>query len=562
MLTSEDKLEPRSESRSSDSSDAVDAPFGAPSLGPLGIGMEFHHIGVAVKSIRKALEYYVGAFGFRKATEVLDVPSQRVRVCFVTSPAGVLIELVEGVGDDSPVADIVSRPGAGPYHLCYAVPDLDRAIERLRGERCFLLQHFDRRAYGHSRFAFLLTPDRQLFELCETDTGSADGRALAQPRRYTFKTLFFEATRLCNLACPMCMASSNDTEIVKASVARELSIDEVERHILATARDIGVETITWSGGEYLLRTGAVELVRRATAHGYYSTVCTNALRLSRDDLIALKEASAGTVVMAVGINSIEDESSWTRDADCNVALRALETCKELEIKRHVVVNVGRHNENSLERTLQWLEDQNIPYNRSPYTARGSGREYWDDLRITRESMEAKIHPELRKHANGYVSYTPFFLSPELHERYSKGERNVTVPQNPSIGCWCGTWLAVNAEGDVSPCGILLDELKCGNVREKTLQQIVDESPAFQQVLDRNLLEGKCGRCRYKLTCGGCRAMAYFEHGDLMAEDPTCFFEPVDETTISPHEEQTNKMFRLYAFMARHANPGRLRARKT
>ena len=51
-------------------------------------------------------------------------------------------------------------------------------------------------------------------------------------------------------------------------------------------------------------------------------------------------------------------------------------------------------------------------------------------------------------------------------------------------------------------------------------------------------------------------MAYFEHGDLMAEDPTCFFEPVDETTVSPHEAQTNKMFRLYAFMARYANKSR------
>ena len=89
------------------------------------------------------------------------------------------------------------------------------------------------------------------------------------------------------------------------------------------------------------------------------------------------------------------------------------------------------------------------------------------------------------------------------------------------------------------------------MREKTFQQILDESPVFQKVLDRNLLQGKYGRCRYKLTCGGCRAMTYYEHGDLMAEDPTCFFEPEDETTVSPHEQQTGKMFKRYAFMARH-----------
>ena len=47
-------------------------------------------------------------------------------------------------------------------------------------------------------------------------------------------------------------------------------------------------------------------------------------------------------------------------------------------------------------------------------------------------------------------------------------------------------------------------------------------------------------------------MAWFEHGDIMAEDPTCFFEPEDESTISEHEAETNRNFKRYAFMARYA----------
>ena len=373
-----------------------------------------------------------------------------------------------------------------------------------------------------------------------------------EPRRYTFDTLFFETTRRCNLACPMCMASSNDRDLVQESSRRELSTDEVERHVLATARDIGVRIITWSGGEFIVRQDAVELVRRATRYGYESTVCTNATLMTRDKILELLDASGGTLVVAVGINSIEDENAWTRDADCDEALRVLERCAELGVRRHVVVNVGRHNLETLDDTLQWLEDRGIPYNRSPYTARGSGRDFWGELAFDREDMETAIHPALIQHANGYISYTPFFLSPELHEKVSGGARNVTVPQNPSIGCWCGTWLAVNAEGDVSPCGILLDELRCGNVREKTFQQILDESADFQAVLDRERLKGRCGRCRYKFTCGGCRAMAWFHSGDLMGEDPTCFFEPEDETTVSEHEAETNRMFKRYAIMARQA----------
>ncbi len=147
-----------------------------PSLATPAVDMSFHHVGVAVKSIEAALEYYTGLFGLRQVCEPLDVPGEHVRVCFLEAPhssasggtaPGVLIELVEGIGEKSPVADIVARTGAGPYHICYRVADLDAAIRRLRAGGCLRLKRFERPGPGPRRFAFLLTPDRQLFELCE-----------------------------------------------------------------------------------------------------------------------------------------------------------------------------------------------------------------------------------------------------------------------------------------------------------------------------------------------------------------------------------------------------------
>lgn len=135
---------------------------------PSGIDLAFHHVGVAVKSIDAALEYYTGLFGLRQVSEPIEVSGERVKVCFVEAPPGVLIELVEGLGEKSPVADIVARTGAGPYHICYSVDDLDGAVRKLRDRGCFRIKRFERPVGGGpSRFAFLLTPDRQLFELCE-----------------------------------------------------------------------------------------------------------------------------------------------------------------------------------------------------------------------------------------------------------------------------------------------------------------------------------------------------------------------------------------------------------
>lgn len=370
---------------------------------------------------------------------------------------------------------------------------------------------------------------------------------------YTFKTLFFEATRECNFACPMCMASSNNKPFVAESLKKQLTTEEIEEYVFKGGKKITLDTITWSGGEFILRPDAIELVRKATAYGYSSIVTTNGAYMDRAKLMELKKASGNTVVIAVGINSIDEKNVETRDIESDVALGVLDLCEELDVRRNVVVTVGKHNLETLGSTLEWLKKKNIPFNRSPFTPRGSGEAYREELAFNAEEMERFIHPELRKHPLGYISYTPFFLSPEVHERYAKGSRNVTVPQSPSIGCWCGTWLAMSAEGDVAPCAIMLDDVNCGNVREKSLHDIVHTSETFQRILDREQLQGKCGRCRYKFTCGGCRAMAYYHNGDVMAEDPTCFFEPEDESTVSEHEEQTNKMFKRFAFMQRAAN---------
>jgi len=136
--------------------------------------MSVHHVGVAVKSIERALEYYVGVFGFEQVSEPVEVEPEHVRVCFVRTDPGVMIELVEGVDDQSPVRELLERTGAGTYHICYQVDDLDHAIRELRSHRCFPFKRFEVAVDGPHRFAFLLTPDRQLFELCEAQREGRD----------------------------------------------------------------------------------------------------------------------------------------------------------------------------------------------------------------------------------------------------------------------------------------------------------------------------------------------------------------------------------------------------
>jgi|GEM_PF-158826 len=367
---------------------------------------------------------------------------------------------------------------------------------------------------------------------------------------YTFSALYFEATRRCNMHCPACMTASNDPVRVRASIKKELTYDEIRDRVLIPARRLAVRQIGWSGGEFLLRKDAFDLFRLSAELGYKCNICSNCELLSRERLNEIKKATGGKVSIAVGLNSIDEDNDWSRDAEADRTLEVLEWCKELQIDRHVIITIGKYNTESFERTVKYLVDRHISYNRSPLVARGSGAEHFFDKGFSREDLRDKFHPVLRKYVNGYVSYTPFFLSPELHAEVSGGARNGTVPQNPPIGCWVGNWLTLNAEGDLSVCPVLLDTLSAGNVRDKPIDELVNESPMFEALTDRSRLKGRCGRCRYQYTCGGCRAMAYFHTGDYLEEDPTCFFDPVDKNTVSEFEEETNRMFKKHLIVAR------------
>ncbi len=78
-------------------------------------------------------------------------------------------------------------------------------------------------------------------------------------------------------------------------------------------------------------------------------------------------------------------------------------------------------------------------------------------------------------------------------------------------------------GDVTPSGFL--PIVAGNIREQNVVDIYRDAPLFRELRDPELVKGKCGRCRYKVICGGSRARAYGVTGDYLAEDPSCIYQP-------------------------------------
>jgi radical SAM protein with 4Fe4S-binding SPASM domain len=348
------------------------------------------------------------------------------------------------------------------------------------------------------------------------------------------------------------MAGCNDDRVVRESVEKELTTGEIIDRLLKPARALGVTQMVFSGGELLLREDAFEILEASARLDYLTGIVTNGSLLTDELILKLKRLLGRKLILVFGLNSVvnNEMNRFSRSTDIETVRTNLERCRKFRVRRHVVVNVAKPNMKDLDSTFGWLAEHRVPFNRTPFAPRMSGRKYFEDWGFSREDMRDYIFPALLKYMQGYFSFTPFFLSPEVHAEVAGGvPPNVTVPQNPSVGCWVGSWFSVGAEGDVSPCPLVLDSLAAGNVREQSLFEIIDGSEIFRTILDRNQLKGKCGRCRYKFTCGGCRILAYYNTGDYMAEDPTCFFEPEDESTRSEHEEQINETFRQYLRLA-------------
>ena len=91
----------------------------------------FHHIGIAVRDLSKAISLYKALMNYQLISGPFDDPIQKVSVCFLSRGEGdTVMELVAPLGANSPI-DGVLKKGGGVYHVCYEVRDLSAAIQHL-----------------------------------------------------------------------------------------------------------------------------------------------------------------------------------------------------------------------------------------------------------------------------------------------------------------------------------------------------------------------------------------------------------------------------------------------
>jgi methylmalonyl-CoA epimerase len=129
------------------------------------------HIAIAVDSVKQSIELLQNTFGIP-----LEYEEQIGHTRLAMLPVGqTYIELLEGQGPDSGVTQWMSDKGAGLYHICFEVEDIDGALAELKAKGVKLRDETPRIGHGGARIAFLdpVSTGNVLIELAELPAGHA-----------------------------------------------------------------------------------------------------------------------------------------------------------------------------------------------------------------------------------------------------------------------------------------------------------------------------------------------------------------------------------------------------
>jgi len=112
-----------------------------------------HHLGVAVDDLDSALETYERLFG-AEVEHQATIDEQGVRAASLRIGEG-RVELLEALGQDTPVGRFLAKRGPGMHHVAYEVNDLRATLAELTREGAELIDQQPRAGLFGLEVAFV-----------------------------------------------------------------------------------------------------------------------------------------------------------------------------------------------------------------------------------------------------------------------------------------------------------------------------------------------------------------------------------------------------------------------
>lgn len=114
---------------------------------------KINHIGIAVRSIDKALEFYRDTLGIESG-DTEELSQQKIKISCL--PLGdSMVELIEPTAADSAIARFLDKRGEGIHHLAFEVADIEEKLKELKDKGVTLIDQTPRVGAHGMRIAFI-----------------------------------------------------------------------------------------------------------------------------------------------------------------------------------------------------------------------------------------------------------------------------------------------------------------------------------------------------------------------------------------------------------------------
>lgn len=328
----------------------------------------------------------------------------------------------------------------------------------------------------------------------------------------------FAITRKCNLHCKQCYSDSVDTPH-----PNELTTAEARKLIEDIAK-AGARLLIFDGGEPLMRDDLYELIAHTRKLGLRPLLGTNASLIT--DEVALKLREAGLAAAAVsldGADAATHDRVRGQEGSFAGAIAGMQALGRAGIPFQIGPCINKETTAELPGIVEWGRKLGaVSMEVFDYIPSGRAKE---DTALELSSEEK--HTLVRQLIDMQLATDEtVFRCIGIPQFWVEVEKTVPeeIVMEKFVRTCCGAgirYACIMYDGLVYPCMVL--QKKAGDVREMSFDRIWQESEVFATLRNRDLLEGKCGRCAYRTLCGGARCRVYETTGNLMGEDKACWF---------------------------------------
>ncbi len=316
-------------------------------------------------------------------------------------------------------------------------------------------------------------------------------------------SLQIESSLSCEQGCLYCYASNDGAP--KKELPNKC-IDE----ILNSAAKLEIRAIDWLGGDPLLRNEWNESMSYSLSKGLKNNIWTSGIPLEvMETAEKVVEVSKGGFI-SVHLDSLNEEiygKLHTGDPKKKIKaiLKGIENVQSLGKKPDEMINCITFTSllagEDVKRTIKYFfEEKGMRTCLTQMCMAGLAKDHPEWLPTIQEIKEACRRRDEINYPDSKLSMS-------------------TMDTNKF---YCGGAICVTIDGGVTPCSVIRKEF--GNVFESSLEEIVNEYKddlLLTRLRDPKNMPGYCSSCRHNSVCWGCRAIAYYECGDILAEDPKC-----------------------------------------